>query len=132
CWRLGLLGAVGLALVLAKVEPAWLRHIAAAAAAWGCVGFAVGAAHRWWRRDGPLIRYLSEGTLPLYVLHHTPSVLLAFLIVGLPLGLWAKLALLFLSSILATFALYHLCVRPWPAMRFLLGMRPLSASTSAA
>jgi glucans biosynthesis protein C len=123
CWRLGLMGAIGLGLVLTGTGPAWLRHLAAAMAAWGCVAFMVGAAHRWWRHDSPLIRYLSEATLPLYVLHHTPTVVLGFLIVGLPLGLWAKAALLLVGSIVATFALYHLCVRPWPAMRFLLGMR---------
>jgi fucose 4-O-acetylase-like acetyltransferase len=133
CWLLGLIAALGLVARLTGFGPDWLRHLAAAVAAWGCVGFMVGAAHRWWRRDGPLVRYLSEATLPLYVLHHTPSVVLAFLIVGLPLSLWAKLALLFVGSILSTFALYHFCIRPWPAMRFLLGMRtaPPPAATAA-
>jgi acyltransferase-like protein len=123
CCGLGLLGLAALG-VLATADSLALRNAAAAVAGWGSVGFLAGASRRWWRYDGPSIRYLSEATLPLYVLHHTPSVLLAFVIVGLPLGLPGKLTLLLLSSVLATFALYHACVRPWAAMRFWLGMRP--------
>jgi glucan biosynthesis protein C len=123
CRGLGLLGLAALG-GLAAVDSPVLRHAATAVAGWGSVGFLVGASRRWWHYDGPSIRYLSEATLPLYVLHHTPSVLLAFVIVGLPLALPGKLALLLLSSVLATFGLYHACVRPWAAMRFWLGMRP--------
>jgi hypothetical protein len=130
CPRLGLLGLAALG-VLATADGVALGRVAGAVAGWGSVGFLVGAARRWWRRDGPVLRYLSEATLPLYVLHHTPSVLLASVVVGLPLGLGAKATVLLLSSVLVTFALYHACVRPWAAMRFWLGMRPLPAPSPA-
>lgn len=124
CPGLGLLALAALGILAASTEAAALRGAAVAVAGWGTVGFLVGAARRWWRHDSETLRYLGEATLPLYVLHHTPSVLLAFVIVRLPLGLPAKLGLLLVSAVLATFALYHVCVRPWPVMRFWLGMRP--------
>lgn len=129
CPRLGLLALAALG-VLASANSAALGLAAGAVAGWGCVGFLVGASRRWWRHDGPALRYLGEATLPLYVLHHTPSVLLAFVIVRLPLGVPAKMTVLLVSSALATFALYHAGVRPWRAMRFCLGMRPLPRASS--
>lgn len=122
-WRLGLLALSGLVL-MSGFEAVWLRPVAHVFATWGMVGFLVGGARRWWRRDAVWLRYLSDATLPLYVLHHTPLVLLAFFIVPLALPVWMKAAAVFVGSILATFLLYHLAVRPWQPMRFLLGMRP--------
>ena len=74
-------------------------------------------------RPSPALAYLAEGSYPVYVLHQTVIVVLAFYIVGWavwePLQWLALLAL----SVLGTFALYE-GVRRWSVTRFLFGMRP--------
>jgi glucan biosynthesis protein C len=73
-------------------------------------------------RPSPALAYLAEGAYPVYVLHQTVIVVLAFYLVGWavwePLQWMALLAL----SVLATFALYE-GVRRWSVTRFLFGMR---------
>jgi hypothetical protein len=53
--------------------------------------------------------------------------MLAFLSVELPLTPSTKIALLLASTVLASLALYHFCVRSWPAMRFLFSMDPATS-----
>lgn len=73
-------------------------------------------------RPSPALAYLAEGSYPVYVLHQTVIVVLAFYLVGWavwePLQWVALLAL----SVLGTFALYE-GVRRWSVARFLFGMR---------
>jgi glucan biosynthesis protein C len=75
-------------------------------------------------RSSPALAYLAEGSYPVYVLHQTVIVVLAFYLVGW--AVWEPLqwAALLALSVLGTFALYEV-VRRWSVTRFLFGMRSM-------
>jgi hypothetical protein len=90
--------------------------------AWCCsaalLGFA--ASHR--PQRSALLDALSEATLPVYVLHHVPVLMLGLLM--LPTGLpWPlQVALIWGEGLASSAAIYLLAVRPWRATRVLFGM----------
>lgn len=94
-------------------------------AGWGIVAGLLGLGRRLSeiRRPTAFDRYLSEATLPLYVLHHLPVVALAFLMLPLDWSPWIKAAVICFGSAGVTFTAYHLLVRPWNPVRRLFGMR---------
>src|SRR5262249_10197611 len=99
-------------------------------AAQGLAGWGIGAGLLGLRRrlsENPppnaVDPYMSEATLPLYVLHHLPVVALAFLMLPLDWNPWIKAAVICFGSAGVTFTAYHLLVRPWNPVRRLFGMR---------
>jgi glucan biosynthesis protein C len=82
----------------------------------------LGYGKRYLDRPSPALAYLAEGSYPVYVLHQTVIVILAFYLVGW--AVWEPLqwAALLALSVLGTFALYE-AVRRWSVTRFLFGMR---------
>jgi hypothetical protein len=72
-----------------------------------------------------LLGYLAESAFPVYVLHQPVTVLIAYAVVRLPLGIAFKFPLLLGSSILMTMLVYHVLVRPVSVVRVALGMKPL-------
>jgi peptidoglycan/LPS O-acetylase OafA/YrhL len=80
------------------------------------------------------LSYLAEGSYPVYILHQTVIVVLAFYIVGMAGGGVAEWIVLLALSVTGTFALYEIVRRVSP-LRFLFGMkgrRPRSAAESPA
>jgi glucans biosynthesis protein C len=94
-------------------------------AGWGIVAGVLGLGRRLSaiRRPTAFDGYMSEATLPLYVLHHLPIVALAFLMLPLDWNPWIKAAVICFGSAGLTFTAYHLLVRPWNPVRRLFGMR---------
>jgi uncharacterized protein (DUF2147 family) len=84
----------------------------------------LGIGRRFFTSPSPALAYLSESAFPVYVLHQAAIVLPGYFIVGLPLGIAAKFALLLAVSVAVTLAVYQWLVRPFAVSRFLLGMRP--------
>lgn len=74
-----------------------------------------------------VIRYTSPAILPIYVLHQTVIVVIAFHVVRWEAGVPAKFLVTSVSSLVITLLLYELAVRHLPPMRFLFGMKPRSA-----
>jgi len=73
-------------------------------------------------RTSPALRYLAEASYPVYLLHQTVIVVIAFYLVALP-GPWPlRWVLLLTGSVAATFALYE-GVRRVSVLRALFGMR---------
>jgi len=97
-----------------------------AVAGWCSIVFALGAAHRYLNRTGPVHRYLRESAFPVYILHQPALVVIGYVVVGLSLGIAAKFVLLVSLAIAATLAFYHLVVRYVPVLRLAYGMKPLS------
>jgi glucan biosynthesis protein C len=91
----------------------------------------LGSGKRYLDRTSTALGYLAEGSYPIYILHQTVIVAIAFYLVGWavwePLQWLALLAL----SVLVTFALYE-GVRRWSVTRFLFGMRPRKRPAEAA
>jgi glucans biosynthesis protein C len=93
------------------------------AAVWlSIVGF-LGFGKRYLDRTSPMQRYLAEASYPVYILHQTVIVVMAFYLVGMDIPRVAQWVLLFVAVVLATFALYEIVRRVNP-LRFLFGMRP--------
>ena len=75
-------------------------------------------------RRTPALDYQAEASYPVYILHQTVIVLLAWWVVQLTWPLQLQWTLLLVASVAVTFALYA-AVRRVRALRFLFGMRPL-------
>ena len=88
----------------------------------------LGAGKRWLDHTSPALAYLAEGSYPVYILHQTVIVLLAFVIVTIPMAWPAQAALLFGASVAVTFTLYEGARRVGP-LRLALGMKPRPGTT---
>lgn len=101
--------------VLAAGRALWL---------WSVLGLAVGAGI--WIGRGRIAGegYISEAALPIYVLHHLPLVAVGYLVKDLPWPIWQRYVLILGSALVITFAIYHVAVRPFDAIRRVLGMPP--------
>jgi fucose 4-O-acetylase-like acetyltransferase len=122
-------------LTVADVLPAVPLHALSAVAGYCIVVGLLGFARRHLGTTGPLQDYLVESSLPVYVLHQLGIVVPGYFIIRLDAGIPAKFALLLAVAVTSTMAVYHLLVRPTPALRAVLGMRPrpvLAAATIGA
>jgi glucans biosynthesis protein C len=72
----------------------------------------------------PGLRYASEASFPGYVLHQTVIVAVGYVVVGWDLSVWPKFAIVSVTALALTVALYEVVVRRTAATRFLFGMRP--------
>ncbi len=106
-------------------DPGWERgllQLSASAAVWlMIVGvFGLGKAHL--DRPSPALEYLAEGSYPIYILHQTVIVSVAFYVVQWAIPLWSQAVTLFISAVLGTFASYEV-VRHIVPVRVLFGMK---------
>lgn len=95
-----------------------------AVAGWCFVLASLGLAQRYLRFGNAALHYLSEAAFPIYILHQAAIVIPGYFLLRLPVGVAAKSLLLVAASVLVTFAMYHVLVRPLAIGRFLFGMRP--------
>jgi peptidoglycan/LPS O-acetylase OafA/YrhL len=111
--------------------------------AWGAIGAGLGFAARIKPASTPIFAYLSEATLPVYIVHHVPLLLLGAAVLPLGLPAWVKIALIWVGATMISLAAYHWLVRPWRPVRRLMGMsvgraaipaspRPLQAASGKA
>jgi peptidoglycan/LPS O-acetylase OafA/YrhL len=95
--------------------------------AWGAIGAGLGLARLCKPTPSPSLAMLSEAALPVYILHLVPVLALGLLILPLDLPVWLAVALIFLGATILTLAAVHWLIRPWPTMRWLVGMSGFSA-----
>lgn len=69
--------------------------------------------------------YASEAVMPFYVLHHPVLVVIGFYVIQWSTSLWVKHTVITLAALVATVALYEVCIRRFAATRWLFGMRPM-------
>jgi peptidoglycan/LPS O-acetylase OafA/YrhL len=127
-----LLGMVATDLLRARgFELAVFAGRALSAVAGGCgVLFFLGLAARFFRFSNRALRWLAESAFPVYVLHQLAVVMAGLWVVSLPLGIAPKYTLLVSLSLAMTLGFYQFVVRPLPALRFCLGMKPLGSAPS--
>ena len=82
-----------------------------ALAGYGCVVGLLGFARRHLAFNRPGLAYLTEASLPIYVLHQLAIVGLGFFVVQSQVGVWAKSVVLLAGSVALTMGVYHLVVR---------------------
>jgi glucans biosynthesis protein C len=68
--------------------------------------------------------YLNDAVLPVYVLHETVVVAIAYLVLGWEVTAGAQYLLISTASLLVTLLLYELGVRRRPVTRWLFGLKP--------
>ncbi len=117
---LALLGLTGVVVA----GPSALGRICVGLCAWGCIGAAFGYAGRHPPCSGPTLTWLSEATMPIYVLHHIPVLVLGVLILPLDWPVGVKVLVIGTGATIITLTLYRLTVLPWRLARFLVGMGP--------
>lgn len=122
-----LLGLVGLVLC---GETTWGRFFIALIA-WGGAGAGLGFAARLNPAPTRSSAYLSEATLPVYILHHAPLLLIAWYVLPLALPVWLKVVVIWLAATAISLTIYHWLVRPWTWTRWLMGMAPQKGKPGA-
>ena len=70
------------------------------------------------------LKYFAEGAYPIYILHQTIIVVIAFFVVQWDLGAGAKYAIIVTLAFVGTILAYDILVRRTNATRFLFGMKP--------
>lgn len=90
---------------------------------WFWVLAILGYGRRYLNRDRRWLPYANEAAYPVYILHQTVVVGLAYYVVQLKEPLFAKYLFLAPTSLVLTVLLYHLYIRPFKPMRFLFGMK---------
>jgi glucan biosynthesis protein C len=83
----------------------------------------LGAGRRYLDRPSRSLSYLAEASYPVYILHQTAIVVLAWFVVKAPIGGVAQWVVILAGSVIASFAIYEVVRRVGP-LRFLFGMRP--------
>lgn len=122
-----LIGCIGVA---AFGESPWGRFFIGLVA-WGGAGAGLGFLARLKPAPAELTDYLSEATLPVYIIHHAPLLLIGWYLLPVAIPLWLKIVVIWLAATVVSLAIYHWLVRPWPWMRWLMGMTPRRASVRA-
>ena len=92
-------------------------------ARWLVIVGLLGLGRRLLNRPSRALAYLGEGSYPVYILHQTVIVVLAFYVVGLDVAWTAQWAVLLIGSVVLTFICYE-GVRRVGTLRYLFGMRP--------
>lgn len=92
--------------------------------AWSTVVGLLGVARRTLDRPSARLAYLAEASYPLYILHQTVIVVVAFCVVRVVGGAWTGFFAVLAASTLVTFALYE-GVRRVSVLRALFGMKPV-------
>lgn len=95
-----------------------------AVAGWSFIVFLLGLARRRPPQASAALAYLSEASLPIYILHQPAIVVLAWFIVTWPLAASVKFVLILAGSLTATMAVYRVIVHPRQISRLALGMKP--------
>jgi len=86
------------------------------------IGF-LGAGRRFLDSPSRSLSYLAEGSYPVYILHQTAIVVIAWYVVSSPIGGVVQWIAVLAGSVAASFVIYEV-VRRVPPLRFLFGMRP--------
>ncbi|HEU4566376.1 MAG TPA: acyltransferase family protein [Gemmatimonadaceae bacterium] len=115
-----------------RVSSAYsLYSTLAAVTAWHWVLTVLGYAKRYLSFSNPVLRYANEGIYPIYILHQTVTVVLAFYVLPLQEDLFAKFLFLAACTLALSWALYEVLVRPFAVTRLLFGLRPLARGAAS-
>lgn len=91
-------------------------------AAWLMILALIGVAQAYCNKPGKILAYCNSASFPVYILHQSVMMAVAFYVVPLPLPAWAKFLLIALISLLLSLIGYE-AFRRFKATRFLLGMK---------
>jgi glucans biosynthesis protein C len=105
-------------------------HILDVFSRWIWVIALLGLGHRFLNRTNRVLRYLTEATYPIYILHYVILALIGYALAGLNWPVELKYLTILSLAIAATLLAYDLLVKRTNVTRFLFGMKPKQAVTS--
>jgi glucans biosynthesis protein C len=117
-------------------SPVWTKPVEIAYAVsavtmgWFWVLAAIGYGQVWLRRSNRWLYWANEAVYPVYILHQTVIIMIGAFVLQQRGGVYLNFILIGGSSVVATMAIYHLLVRPFPLMRFLFGMKPVAVHSA--
>jgi len=81
--------------------------------------------------SNPLLRWARDASYPVYILHQTVIILIAWFVIQQPWTPWGKYWLVLTTTLIACVLMYEV-IRRVPALRFLFGMKRQRALKAAA
>jgi peptidoglycan/LPS O-acetylase OafA/YrhL len=90
---------------------------------WFWVAAIVGFGMRYLTSSGRVVRYLTEATFPIYVLHMPVLTIIGYYVVQWPVGVTIKFIFITVAAMIVTILLFEVFVRHFPPLRFVFGMR---------
>lgn len=121
-----LLALAGFAIIVAAPETTFGR-LGVGLCAWGAIGASIGYAGRHPPAPGPVLSWLGESTMAVYVLHHVPLLLVAAWLLPLALPGLVTWAVIVAATTAISLGVYRWLVEPFTAPRLLVGMAPKRA-----
>ncbi len=91
---------------------------------WVWVLALLGLGHAFLNRENRVLRYANTAAYPLYLLHQTVIVAVAYVVIRWGVGLWTKYGVVVTASLALSLGLYELVVRRTNPTRFLFGLKP--------
>jgi len=119
-WRLCLLGAVTFAGV-AIVGESLIGRALVGVTAWCCIGAAWGMVRRLRPARSATLTQLSEATLPVYVIHHVPLLILGLWLVPTQLSVGMKIAVISTVDVIFSLTFYWWAIRRSRLLQILTG-----------
>ena len=83
----------------------------------------LGYGNKFLNKSTRILPYLNRAAFPVYILHQSVMMVVAFFVVQLALPIWGKFILIMVLSLIATFGLYELVVRRIGFLRALFGVK---------
>jgi len=99
-----------------------LGRVFVAFTAWSAIGSAFGLAPHFRTDVTPAFLYLRDAAAPVYIVHHAPLLLIGVAVLPMPVPDGLKIVIICLATTVVSMAAYHWLIRPWPPMRWLMGM----------
>ena len=130
-WRLGLIGIAAFFVHWIWYEPVWGAAFVGISG-WGLFGGMLGVIQRLKPKGGPVLVYLRDATLPIYIIHNVFVILVGYQILALQWSVLPKFLTMTVLAMGSTFLVYHFWVKPVPFMRFAFGLRPLRRQSDEA
>jgi peptidoglycan/LPS O-acetylase OafA/YrhL len=100
----------------------WAARTGRVLYAWTMILTLLGLARRYLSGDGPVRRYLTEASFPVYILHQTITVAAGYALTRLGYGVWQEFVLLTAITFAGSFAGFEIA-RRIPVLRQLMGLK---------
>lgn len=79
--------------------------------------------------SNPLLKYLNQASYPVYILHQTVIIVLAYYVVQWDLNIFLKFLVILTGSLAITLGLYELVIRRVGPLKALFGLKPGNSSS---
>jgi glucans biosynthesis protein C len=99
---------------------------------WSAVLAFIGYGRRFLSFQNTFLRWAREAAYPVYILHQTLMLIIAYWIIQLSWAPWTKYWAVLAGTLISSVVLYQLAIRPFRIMRVLFGLKPDHARSSPA